>query len=72
MDIESAVRTNSRSLGDFLCALWPWANPRNDRVKPILERIGNSGVMVGEVVEDTIEVSKRLGSIRHSHAGRCF
>jgi hypothetical protein len=55
--------THARPLGNFLCALRPSGDARNDRVKPILERIGNSGVMVCNVVEDTIEVSKRLGSI---------
>jgi hypothetical protein len=44
--------TNSRPLGNFLCALWPSGDARDDCVKPILERIGNSGVMVGNVVED--------------------
>jgi hypothetical protein len=63
---------NPGPLDDFLCALWPSGDPRNDRMKSILERLGDSRVVVGNVVEDTIQISKRLGGIGYLHSERNF
>jgi hypothetical protein len=64
--------THARSLGDFLCALWPFAYASYNGAKPKLKGFGYCRVIGRNEGEDLIEVIKRFGGIHHLHVGRYF
>ena len=77
--IEDLVRISdqrnyayARSIGDFLRTLRPSRDTLKDGVEPVCEWLGNRRVVIGDIVQDDIEIGERLGGKDDLHFGMDF